>query len=224
MSEINGAGTTILIEYNARHPDPAITAFASNGQAAVMSETTAELQLRMVWPERLLDAAPAVRLPAGYELRTYRPGDEPRFFEVMALAGWPGWDDEKLRPWAARLLPYGWFMAVHTASDTIVAAAMALHDKSEFGSPGGELGWVASDLAHAGRGLGAAVVAAATGRLLAEGLRAIHLYTEDFRLAALKTYLRLGYVPYLYAPDMPERWRAICAQIGWPFMPESWKT
>ena len=75
-----------------------------------------EAQLQMVWPEHLLSAPPAVRLPPGYALRTYRPGDEPRFYEVMALAGWPGWDDEKLRPWLARIPPGSWFMAVHEAS------------------------------------------------------------------------------------------------------------
>lgn len=52
----------------------------------------------------------------------------------------------------------------------------------------------------------------------------IHLYTEDFRLAALKTYLKLGYIPILYSPEMPERWRAICAHLLWPFTPEKWKS
>lgn len=53
-------------------------------------------QLRMVWPEHLLDAPPAMELPSGYYLRQYQPGDEPRFFRVMELAGWDG---EKLQPW-----------------------------------------------------------------------------------------------------------------------------
>ncbi|MCC7354859.1 MAG: GNAT family N-acetyltransferase [Anaerolineae bacterium] len=188
-----------------------------------MSESASYRQLWMVWPEHLLHDPPAIRLPSRYTLRTFRPGDEARFYQVMALAGWPGWDDEKLRLWFARLLPEGWFMAVHTESDEIVATAMALQDKSEFGRPGGELGWVAGDPAHAGNDLGMAVCAAVTARFLEAGYRDIHLYTDDWRLAALKTYLKLGYVPYLYLPEMRERWLVICAQLPWPFAPEEWR-
>jgi hypothetical protein len=32
----------------------------------------------------------------------------------------------------------------------------------------------------------------------------------------------LGYVPFLYLPEMAERWRAICALLDWPYTPEAW--
>ena len=185
-----------------------------------MSENESYTQLQMVWPEHLLNAPPAVRLPPGYTLRTYRQGDEPRFYKVMELAGWPGWDDEKLQPWLARILPDGWFMVIHEESSQIVATAMALH--SEVYPSGGELGWLACDPAHPGKGLGMAVSAAVTTRFIDAGYRNIHLYTEHWRLAALKIYLKLGYIPFLYTPEMPERWRVICAQLQWPFTPEVW--
>jgi mycothiol synthase len=188
-----------------------------------LSENESFVQLQMVWPEYLLNAPPIVALPPGYRLRTYRPGDEPRFYQIMELAGWPGWNDEKLQPWISRVLPGGWFLAVHKESNEIVASAMALHSHSELHPFGGELGWLAGDPAHAGRGLGLAVSAAVTARFIEAGYRNIHLYTEDWRLPALKTYLKLGYVPFLFSPEMPERWQAICAQLQWPFTPEAWK-
>jgi mycothiol synthase len=190
---------------------------------ASMNEADAYTQLQMVWPAHLLDRPPLVRLSPGYALRTYQPGDEAHFYRVMALAGWPGWDDAKLQPWLARIPPASWFMAVRQDSGEIVATAMGLHDHSPTHPFGGELGWVAAHPAHAGHGLGMAVCAAVTARLLAAGYENIHLYSEDWRLAALKTYLRLGYVPFLYTPDMPERWRVICTQLGWPFTPEQWR-
>ena len=104
------------------------------GRAQPVDAAQPDAQLQMVWPEHLLSAPPAAPLPPGYTLRTYRPGDEPRFYEVMALAGWPGWDDEKLRPWLARIPPGSWFMVVHEASDQIVATAMGLHDHSDAAS------------------------------------------------------------------------------------------
>ena len=142
----------------------------------------------------------------------------------MELAGWPGWDDEKLQPWLAMILPQGWFMAVHEGSDEIVATAMALHNYTGLHPSWGELGWLAGDPAHSGKGLGMAVAAAVTTRLIDAGYRHIHLYTEDFRLAALKTYLKLGYIPLLYTPEMPERWEAICTQLHWPFTPGLWRS
>ncbi len=189
-----------------------------------MAENEPYAQLQMIWPERLLNAPPVARVPPGYSLRTYRQGDEPRFYKVMELAGWPGWNDEKLKPWMARIPPGSWFMAVHDESSEIVATAMGLHDHSEQHPFGGELGWVAGDPAHAGKDLGMAVCAAVTARLIGTGYSDIHLYTEHWRLAALKTYLNLGYVPFLYTLEMPERWREICAQVQWPFTPEGWRS
>lgn len=188
-----------------------------------MSSGQPYVQLQMVWPERLLDRPPTPSPPPGYTLRTYRPGDEQGFFHVMALAGWPGWDDEALKPWSARIPPGCWFMAIHEASSEIVATAMGLHDPSDLHPGGGELGWVAGDPTHAGRSLGLSACSAVTAQLLAVGYRNIHLYTEHWRLAAIKTYLKLGYVPFLYLPEMWERWRSVCAALQWPFEPEIWR-
>lgn len=73
----------------------------------------AKAQLQMVWPQHLLTSPPIVSVCPGYILRTYKHGDEPGFYNVMALAGWPGWNDETLRPWMARIVPESWFMATH---------------------------------------------------------------------------------------------------------------
>ena len=170
-----------------------------------MSERHPFTQLQMVWPADQMTAPPPVRLAPGYTLRTYRPGDEPRFYAVMAMAGFTGWDDERLRPWIARILPDGWFMAVHRASDQIVATAMCLHDHSELHPFGGELGWVAGDPAHAGHGLGRAVCAAVTGRFIAAGYHNIHLYTED---------LAAGRAPHLSEAGLCAA--ALCARHARP--------
>lgn len=185
-----------------------------------MTEENSSPQLQMVWPAHLHNAPPAIQLPTGYFLRTHQPEDEPRFFQLMELAGWPGWDEEVLQPWLPRILPKGWFMAIHEENDEIIASAMALH--SDVYPSGGELGWLTGDPAHAGKGLGLAVSTAVIARFIEEGSRNIHLYTEDYRLAALKIYLKLGFAPFLYAPGMLERWRAIYHQLGWPFTPETW--
>jgi Acetyltransferases len=187
-----------------------------------MSEQEQLPQLQMLFAQgRQID--PAWMLPpAGYSLRTYRPGDEAGFYRLMAGAGWPGWDDQRLAPWKARMLPKCWFLVVHNASQEIVASAMGIQDHSDLHPFGGELGWVACDPAHQGQKLGTVVCSAVTARLLEIGYDDIHLYTEDWRLAALKTYLRLGYQPMLLDQSYYQRWQQICQKLNWPFTPEAW--
>lgn len=179
-------------------------------------------QLKMEWPVGRLKDPPAVRVAPGYRLRTWQPGDEPGFYRVMALAGFTGWDEETLRPWLAKILPDGWFLVEHSASGQIVATAMANHNPTALHPFAGELGWVAADPAHAGNGLGMTVCAAVVGRLLAGGYRTIYLNTDDWRSPAIKTYLKLGWLPCLYTPEMADRWQAVCQALEWPFTPARW--
>jgi mycothiol synthase len=178
-------------------------------------------QLQMIWPRQRLADPPVISVSPGYQLRTYRPGDEARFYEVMEIAGFTDWTDDVLRPWLAKILPDGWFFVVD-ATGAIVATTMATHNPTDRHRFGGELGWVASDLAHKGHGLGVAVCAAVINRFLRAGYRNIYLNTDDFRLPAIKTYLRLGFVPLLFSADMHDRWQTICDQLNWPFTPADW--
>jgi mycothiol synthase len=183
----------------------------------------AATQLQMVYEQMQL-LLPDPLLPHGYSLRLYRAGDEVRFSTVMMRAGFGDWDTARIRPWMARILPDGWFMVVDDLSQVIVATAMCLHDHSDDHPFGGEVGWVAVDPDHRGKHLGSIVTAACVRRFIAAGYHNIHLYTEDFRLPAIKTYLRLGFRPFLYAQDMPERWREVCAALAWEYTPHNWRT
>jgi mycothiol synthase len=176
----------------------------------------------MAWPRQRLNTPPEILLPAGYELRNHRPGDEAGFYRVMELAGFQGWNDETLHARLPRILPNGWFIVAHQASGEIVATAMATHCPSLLHPGGGELGWVAGHPHHSGRGLGLAVCAAVTAYFLAADYDDIYLRTDDWRLPAIKTYLKLGYIPFLHASDMEGRWRAVCYQLNWPFTPHDW--
>ena len=179
-------------------------------------------QLQMVWPQSRLGSPPAVTVPAGYRLRTFQPGDAAAHAALMVKAGFADWTPEKLAPWLKRVLPDGFFVIEHVATGALAATAMATHNPTELHPSGGELGWVAGDPAHKGSGLGLAVSAAAVARFLGAGYRRVYLQTDDWRLAAVKVYLRLGLVPLLHAPDMAGRWRALCEKLGWPFAPENW--
>ncbi len=166
-------------------------------------------QLQMVWPEHLLAAPPAVVVPDGYVIRQFAEADFADYQRLMAIAGFDGWTEARTREAQSRILPRGFFEIEHHATLALAATAQATHNPIEQHPFGGELGWVAGDPAHKGRGLGAAVCAAATARLIAAGYENIYLRTDDFRLPAIRIYLKLGYVPFPYGDGMRERWAAV---------------
>ena len=179
-------------------------------------------QLQMIWPVERLDSPPEVSLSAGYTLRTYRDEDRRAYLEMMSLAGFEGWTSEYLAKSREADLPEGLLVVEHEASGALVATSRAQDKPREAHPEGGEVAWVAASPDHRGRGLGAAVTAAATVRLLDAGYRNIYLLTDDWRSAAITTYLRVGYVPMV--PDEPtaDRWREVCRGLDWPFTPERW--
>jgi mycothiol synthase len=96
-----------------------------------------------------------------------------------------------------------------TAGDSPVATAQ-FHRKPDGQYAGiAELGWVAVDPAHQGRGLAMVVNLAVMHYAASLGYDEIFLNTDDWRLPAIRTYLKLGFEPWLTDPSHAERWRTI---------------
>ena len=172
--------------------------------------------LKLIWPEHLLDSPPEPGVPDGYILRQYTDADEQAYLELTHEAGFTDWGRERLHMMLPKIIPGGLFVIEHQATGKLVATAFCKHNPSEEDPSGGELGWVAGDPDHKGKGLGLAVCAAVTARFLQAGYRRIYIRTQDWRLPALKTYLKLGYVPVVKDEDMAERWRKVLAALNWP--------
>jgi len=178
-------------------------------------------QLQMIWPERLLASPPDARAPEGYQLRCFAgriagnpQADEAALLTLMHNAGFSNWSHEQLVQIAPSVLAGGHLVAVHLASGKLVASAMARHRPTELHPDGGELSWVAGDPEHKGKGLGMAICAAVVGRFLQASYRRIYLLTDDYRLPAIRIYLRLGFEPLLFRDDMAERWAKIRQQLA----------
>lgn len=161
------------------------------------------------------ERVPVPALPPGYTLRTFRPGDERAYKALFAL----GWSDTGTLSHTLRhALADGFLVVEHAASRELVASCVAFGPESPERHPhDGSLGWLVTDPAHARRGLATAVAAAVTNRLLDEGYARPWLGTEDDRRAAIGSYLRLGWRPWLYTPGMEARWRDIFARLGREF-------
>jgi mycothiol synthase len=187
-----------------------------------IAETPKPLQLQMLWPENLLHSPPGVNLPADYEIRTYEPRDRDAYLKLMASAGFTAFTESNLQEWLKRVLPKGLFVILHRPTGEMAATTMATHNPSDLHPFGGELGWVAGSPAHAGKGLGRAVCAAVVARFLQAGYERIYLKTDDWRLPAIKVYLQLGFVPFLFTTGMEERWKTVCGKLKWAFTPDRW--
>jgi mycothiol synthase len=95
-----------------------------------------------------------------------------------------------------------------TQGDRPVGAACAFLHEGERGDVA-ELGWVVVHPSHRGLGLGLQVCRAVLCFVPDVGHRCIYLLTEDFRLPAIRIYLRLGFEPEMADPSRPAWWTAL---------------
>ncbi len=174
--------------------------------------TDSQPQLRMGF-SRFHDLI-APQPPPGYGLRTFRPGDQEAWVSILATGEFGEWDrprlDRMLEGERAPLPLAGAFFATHD-DQPVGAACTFLHPGA--GGSVAELGWVAVLPAHRGHGLALHLCRAVLGYVSALGHEYAYLLTEDFRLAAIKTYLRVGFEPEIVHPSHHERWRAVRASF-----------
>jgi mycothiol synthase len=71
-----------------------------------------------------------------------------------------------------------------------------------------------------GRGFGRLVTLAVLHWLREQGYRRVILHTDDWRLPAIRTYLRLGFQPVLFDDHHTRRWEAVWGKLGSEFRGE----
>ena len=171
-------------------------------------------QLQMIWPEGREVPWAARQVPSGYLLRGFRDGDQEAYIELMRIAGFDSWSRDNLDLVVKNAVPNGIIFAEHAASTLLAATAMGWRKPTEIFPDGYEMGWVAAAPAHRGKGLGQLVVSAVTRTLLGHGARRIFLLTDDWRLPAIKGYLKAGYVPLYHKADMKMRWHDVFCRLS----------
>ena len=87
----------------------------------------------------------------------------------------------------------------------MATAQLHVHRDDSY-APIPELGWVAVVPEQQGRGLGYIVCLAVLQHAQSQRFSQIFLRTDDHRLPAIKTYLKLGFQPWIRDPETQERW------------------
>ncbi len=175
------------------------------------------MQLHMVLDEPRHERLPSRPPPPGYTLRSYRPGDEIGVLRLLELAGFENWNMDRLSHYlqAPERITGSRVIGRHA---TLVAVTFA---SQETPVPRiGRLDYVTVDPGHRGLGLGLIACAAALGHLIDQGYPSIVLSTDDVRLPAIKTYLKLGFRPKILRRDMPRRWRTVLDRLAWAYPPD----
>jgi mycothiol synthase len=157
-------------------------------------------------------------LPAGYTLRTLQSDELESLARLLADAFHDAeWTPERCYE---EFLAEAEFLAEETVKKTFVIAfgGTLVATASVLIQPGkpdtGVLHWVAADANHKGKRLGRIVSLAVLQEFARLGCTDSTLCTDDFRLPAIATYLRLGYVPEYGDESHLERWAKIEAALA----------
>jgi mycothiol synthase len=169
------------------------------------------MQLFMRRPS--LDGLPALpNLTSKFLLRPMTPDDLPDVAALLSIAFEDAsWTAERARKELCDDpdVVETWLI---TAGKKIIATATTLLEPQAY--PGsGCVHWVATDPAYRGQSLGYIASLRVLHDFVRLGCRDAILRTDDFRLPAIKTYLKLDFAPEIQNDEQPARWEKVMAKI-----------
>jgi len=147
-------------------------------------------------------------LPEGYGLRLYQESD------LDSLAGLlrdafedPQWTSQRVQETLTEATDVKAIYVIEFAGQIVATASARLLPDAFPNS--GYLHWLAVAPAHRGKQLGYSITLAVLHRFAQMGCKDAVLETQDERLAAIKVYQSLGFVPVHTHANHPERWGRI---------------
>ncbi len=162
-----------------------------------------------------LGNVPVIAVPEGYMIRHYREGDEAGLARVYPAAALGNETVEAVR---ANIINHPCFkperLFVAECAGEIVGTAAAWISPDD--PTAGYLHMVGVLPSHRGRRLGAVLIISAIQYTREEGLRCQRLDTDDWRDAAVRLYLDLGYYAVFLDDTHPARWVALAERLGRP--------
>ncbi|WP_125653904.1 GNAT family N-acetyltransferase [Paenibacillus baekrokdamisoli] len=161
---------------------------------------------KLVMKKEELSILPAFHCPTGYRIRHFQSGDERNWEDLIRLS-------------YTREVKFAQKIGNHTPfypdrilficrGEQPVATATAW-DTGKEGSMSWYLHMVGVLPEYSGKGLGFAASLAALHKMKEEGGDAAFLETDDFRLPAIRIYLKLGFQPVHMDESHPARWERI---------------
>jgi mycothiol synthase len=171
---------------------------------------------RLLMTRRHLKAIGKLSLPKGYALRTYQPGDDAHWARIIASAFQTECSASVFQKEIAQNAAFRAERVLFLTYGNMPIGTATAWLKEEFGSGAGYVHMVAIIPEHTRKGLGKALTAAVLRHFQRHGLRAAFLHTEGSRLAAIKTYLELGFEPVIEDQRGRSTWQDVFRVLGRP--------
>jgi mycothiol synthase len=175
-----------------------------------LAENLQNTSPQLVMIKKNLFELPKMMLPVGYSVRIFKPGDEETWESIIedSFGRKISFNDKMLlnkefRPERVQFICY---------NDTPIGTATAWY-VPKWGEKVGYLHMVGVLKKHSGMGLGRQVSLAAMHQMLKEGKESAMLQTDDFRLPAIKTYIKLGFKPLIVHENQEKRWELILSKL-----------
>lgn len=162
-----------------------------------------------------LEARPGqIPLPAPYVLRSAEAADTGGVAAVLSDAFEDAWDAERARSTFSVEEGVEATYIVCRGPDVVAVAAARMLPALYPGA--GYVHYVGVHSSHRGHRLGEAVVRRVLEHFVAAGLTSAVLETDDFRLPAVRIYLRLGFVPEYRSAGDEARWSQVLRKVVSP--------
>lgn len=152
----------------------------------------------------------------GWHIRTFKPGEEQVWLEICRH-GLVGEECTDAWDWAIiareNLVPERDLFFACREDDVPMATTIGYVRPSGVG----DIHMVACHTDARGNRLGEALLSHAMQKLKTEmpgDNRITRLTTDDWRLPAIKGYIRAGFLPVLYDEGMEERWKTVLTELG----------
>lgn len=189
-----GLGRRLLLEA----PAEATSAWSHGDHPAARALAAAHgwERVRELWVMRrpAAEPLPAWSVPAGVELRGFRPGDEEELLRVNAAAFAHHPEQGALSPAGlAERMAEPWFSADGLLTAWSGDTLLAFHWTKRHSPDSGEVYVVGVSPDAQGRGLGRLVTLAGLDHLAGLGVEDVHLYVESDNAPAVGLYAGLGF-------------------------------
>ncbi len=159
-------------------------------------------QLKMRWTNDRKHA-PELNIPDGCEIKRFTEldglsdGRKDADFYGSLMLDWPDYSEDKN------------FFIVSDGEPAATLTVVCHPENME-----GYIHMVACKEKFRGRGFGTLLNNLALKVLKDEGMETAYLTTDDWRIPAIKSYLRAGFVPVIPDGDMDARWKAVFEKIN----------
>ena len=153
---------------------------------------------------------PSIEVPKGYTLRHFIPGDEVAWERIIEDSfNWKTSFEDTIRN-------DKYFQeenVLFICYDNIPIATATAKYNPEYGDNTGYVHMVGVHSLQKGKGLGFLISLAVLHRMFEEGRQEAVLETDDFRIPAIKTYLKLGFILEIIHENQEQRWNDIFQKL-----------